>query len=145
MTWMGQDTALKIQWHVDVALGRLQSDETPNPRVTTMSEFYELLAHEKSIEAIADRISANAIFVDSDNGLLPRLGLSWSEDILPLLDGRSSPGYMPVQNAEKFLGIVRNIKASAEAISDDVRKRRLELVGFLERAVKVGEPIWCEL
>jgi hypothetical protein len=142
---LGQETALAIRQHVDVALGRIQADDVPNPAVMAMSEFFDLLAAEMAVQEIADRISANAVFVDSDDDLLPSLGLSWRQDILPLLDGQKSPGYMPVQNAEKFLGIVRNTKASAEKLSEDVRKWRQELVGFLERAVKLGEPIWCEL
>lgn len=142
---LGQDTALKIQRHVDVALGRIQADEGPNPAIMAMSEFFDLLAVEMALQEMADRISANAIFVDSDDRLLPSLGLSWQDDILPLLDGQQNPGKMPVKNVKKFLGMVRMTEGSAEEISDDFRGKRRELVGFLERAVKVGEPIWCEL
>ena len=98
-----------------------------------------------AVQEIADRISANAVFVDSDDRLLPSLGLSWQDDILPLLDGQQNPGKMPVENVKKFLGMVRNTEGSAETISDDVRGKRRELVAFLEKAVKLGEPIWCEL
>ena len=34
---LGQDSALKIQRHVDVALGRIQADEVPNPAIMAMS------------------------------------------------------------------------------------------------------------
>ena len=141
---LGQDTALKIQRHVDVALGRIQADEGPNPAIMAMSEFFDLLAVEMALQEMADRISANAIFVDSDDRLLPSLGLSWQDDILPLLDGRN-PGNMAVENVAQFLAIVRNTDGSAEAVSDDFRGKRLELVAFLERAVKLDEPVWCEL
>jgi hypothetical protein len=141
---LGQETALEIQRHVGVALGQIQSDETPNPAIMAMPEFYGLLAAEMAVQEITDRISANAVFVDSDDGLLPSLGLSW-RDVLPFLDGQKSPGQMSVENVKEFLGIVRNTKASAEAISDDVWGRRQELVEFLGKAMKVGEPIWCEL
>jgi hypothetical protein len=110
-----------------------------------MSEFFDLLAAEMAVQEVAERISANAVFYDHDDGFLPTLGLSWKEDVLPLLDGQKSPGQMSVANVKKFLPMVRMAKGSAEAISDDVRKRRRELVAFLEKAVKVGEPIWCEL
>ena len=52
---------------------------------------------------------------------------------------------MAVENVKKFLKMVRNTEGSAQTISDDVRKRRQELVAFLEKAVKVDAPVWCEL
>ena len=52
---------------------------------------------------------------------------------------------MAVENVKKFLEMVRNTEGSAQTISDDVRKRRQELIAFLEKAVKLGEPTWCEL
>ena len=61
------------------------------------------------------------------------------------IDGRANPGNMAVENVKKFLKMVRNTEGSAQTISDDVRKRRQELIAFLEKAVKLGEPIWCEL
>jgi hypothetical protein len=142
---LGPKVASDIQCHVDVALGRIQADDVPNPTIMKTAEFYDLLAAETALQEIADRISANAVFVDSDNGLLPSLGLSWRDDIFPLIDGRSSPGNMAVANARKFLGIVGNTEGSAETLSEDVRKRRRELVEFLVRAVNLGKPIWCEL
>jgi len=36
---LGQETASKIQLQIDVALGRLQSDDVPNSKITTMPEF----------------------------------------------------------------------------------------------------------
>jgi hypothetical protein len=137
---LGQETASKIRCQVDVALGRIQADELPSPTITAMPEFYELLAAEMTVREVAERISANAVFVDSDDDLLPSLGLSW-RDVLPLLDGQQ----MSVQNVENFLAMVRMTDGSADEISDDFRKRRQELIAFLEKAVKVQESIWCEL
>jgi hypothetical protein len=136
---LGPNVASDIQRHVGVALGRIQADETPNPAVTAMSEFFDLLAAEMAVQEIADRISANAVFIDSDDGLLP-----WKDNVLPLLDGRN-PGKMAVENVKKVLRMVRMTDGSADEFSDDVQGKRRELVGFLERAVKVQEPIWCEL
>jgi hypothetical protein len=110
-----------------------------------MPEFYELLAAEMALQEIADRISANALFVDFDDGFLPSLGFSWKDTVLPLLDGQQNPGKMAVENVEKFLGMVRMTEVSADTISDDFRGKRRKLIGFLERAVKVGTPICCEL
>ena len=57
---LGRETASKIQLHIDVALGRLQSDDVPNSKITSMWEFYELLAAEMAVQEIADRIEAAA-------------------------------------------------------------------------------------
>ena len=84
---------------------------------------------------------------------MPTLGLSWSENVLPLLDGQKSLGYMPIENVKKFLAMVRRATQrvpSEEGIDgpandDYFRKWRRDLIEFLERAVKFGEPIWCRL
>ena len=146
---LGSETASDIQLHVDLALERLQADAVPNPLIMSKSEFFDLLAAEMKIQEIADRIDANALFVDS-NGLLPTLGFSWQEDVLPLIDGQKSPGFMPIENVNRFLEMVRGAKQripadSAEETAEYFRKRRRELVIFLERAVKLCEPVWCDL
>ena len=61
---LGQEMASEIERHVEVALGRLQSDVGPNPIIMAKREFYELLALEKTIDEIERRI--NAVVVDSD-------------------------------------------------------------------------------
>ena len=66
-TNLGSETASQIKRHVDAAIGRIQTDV--NPAIMTRREFYELLALEQTIEEIADRIDANAVFFDTD-GLL---------------------------------------------------------------------------
>ena len=127
------------------AAKKAKGKRAPNPAFMKMSEFSDLLAAEMAVREVAERISANAIFVDSDDSFLPTLGLSWKDDVLPLLDGRSNPGKMAVENVKKFLRMVRMTDGSADEVSDDVRKRRRELIEFLVRAVNLGEPIWCEL
>lgn len=134
---LDQKVASEIQLHVDAAIGRIQVDGLPNPQIMTKREFYELLALEKTIEEIADRIEANAKFSESGS-LLPTLGLSWQEDILPLINGQQSPGYMPLENVKKFLGMVRNAEQqlpvdSAEVTADHFRKLRRELIGFWKK------------
>ena len=52
-------------------------------------------------------IDANAIFFDPNREVLGILGLSWRQDVLRLVDGKQSPGYMPVKNVQKFLAMVR--------------------------------------
>ena len=121
---LGQD-ALKIQRHVDAALGRIQIDV--NPAVMSRREFFELLALEKTVQEVKDQIDANAVFLDTD-------GLVSTNDVVPLLDDHGS---MPVQNVKKFLTMVKTAEDETEG------KRRL--IEFLERAVKAGEAIRCDL
>ena len=122
---LGSKTASQIQEHVDAALGRSQIDV--NPAVMSRREFFELLALEKTVQEVKDQIDANAVFVDTD-------GLLSTKDILPLLDDH---GLMPAKNVIKFLAMVRAAENETEG------KRRL--IEFLERAVKVGEAVKCEL
>ena len=123
---LGSETASQIQDHVDAAMGRIHTD-TVNPTVMRRREFCELLALEQTIEEIADRIDANAVFFDTD-------GLLSTKDVAPLLDDH---GLMPVKNVKKFLETVKAAEDETEG------KRRL--IEFLERAVKLDEPIKYDL
>lgn len=149
----GPEMASDIQRHVDISLGRLLAcPDLPNPEIMILREFYELLALEEALEEIKRRIEANAILYDPGS-LLPTLGMSWRQDVLPLIDGQTSPGYMPVKNVETFLAMVKNAEqripseegVEGSANDDYFRKWRRELIDFLVRAVKVGEPVWCDL
>ena len=107
---------------------------------------------EKALQEIERRINCNGVFHDPGS-LLPTLGLSWQQDVLRLLDGQVSPGYMPPKNVKKFLAMVNNAEQrvpaeggiEAEEMAAYFRKWRQELIEFLERAVKVGEAMWCRL
>jgi hypothetical protein len=149
---LGSETASDIQRHVDVSLGRLLNvfPDVPNPKIIVRREFIELLALEKALEEVQRRIDANAVFYDLDQGVLATLGMSWHQDVLRLLDGQESPGHMPHKNIKTFLAMVRDADQripSEEGIEggDYFRRWRRELIEFLEEAVKLGEPIWCDL
>jgi hypothetical protein len=122
---LGSETASQIERHVDAALGRSQIDADPD--IMTMRQFYELLALEQTIDEVRQRIDANAVFIDTD-------GLLSTKDILPHLDDH---GLMPVKNVIKFLAMVR--------MAEDETEGRRQLVEFLGKAIKMGEPIRCEL
>ena len=122
---LGSEAASQIERHVDAALGGSQIDV--DPAIMTRRETYELLALEHTIEEIADRIDANAVFFDTD-------GLLSTKDVAPLLDDH---GLMPVKNVKKFLETVKAAEDETEG------KRRL--IEFLERTVKLGEPMRCDL
>ena len=144
---LGPETASEIQRQVDVDLGRLRCDMLPTPESTAMSEeFFELLSLEAAIQETADRIDSAAIFNDADDRLLATLGLSWNDNVLPLLDERESPGHMLPNNVETFLAMVQTAKQQIPAEKESAecfRRRRRDLVRFLERAVKVGEGVWA--
>jgi hypothetical protein len=149
---LGQEVASQIRLHVAVSMGQVLNvfPDVPNPEIIVRREFIELLALEKALEEVQRRIDANAVFYDLDHGLLPTLGLSWHQDVLRLLDNQESPGHMPHKNVKKFLKLVRGATQripSEEGIEgvDYFRRWRRELIEFLEEAVKLGEPIWCDL
>jgi len=123
---LGSGIASQIQDHVDAAMKRIQIDAV-DLDIMTMRQCYELLALEKTVQEVKERIDANAVFVDTD-------GLLSTKDIAPLLDDH---GLMPTENVVKFLAMVR--------AADDETEGRRRLVEFLERAVKMGEPIRCDL
>ena len=117
-----------------------------------MKEFYQLRAMEKTIEDIEYRIESNAIFCDPSGELLPTLGLSWRQDVLRFLQGQTSPGYMPLENIERFLATVRaarqRLKGNDRSDEESIkffRGRWRELIQFLQRAVQVLEPLYCDL
>ena len=128
---LGPEIASQIQRHVDAAMKRIQI--VVDPAIMSRREFYELLALEQTIDEVRQRIDATAVFVDTDS-FLPALGMSWAEDVVPLLDDQGS---MPTENVVRFLAMVR--------AAEDESEGRRRLVEFLERAVKAGEPVKCEL
>ncbi len=131
---------------------RRMSRENPlwgAPRI--LSELFLWASPELAVHEIECRIKAHCIFVDAD-GLLPTLGLSWDENVLPLVQGGNSPGYMPPEHVVTFLKMVRTAEQhlpSGEEMNSEItahfRGRRQELTGFLERAVRLTEPICCDL
>ena len=57
---LGPEMASEVERHVDVALGRVQSDTRPTPKVMIMREFYHLLGLEMAVDEIERRINATA-------------------------------------------------------------------------------------
>ena len=145
---LGFEMAEKIVQHVDVSCGRLLPlAEFRDPEIMTMPEFFELLALERSLLDIKRQIETNAVFYDSHLELLGTLGLS-RQDVRSLIDGQTSPGYIPVENVRKLMAMVLGGKQKVIGDADDktfYRQRRRELVQFLQRALLVSEPLYCEV
>jgi hypothetical protein len=70
---------------------------------------------------------------------------------LTLPHGFSSPTYLSIQNVAKVLEMVRDAKQRLPSgdesgkTGEHFRQRRRELIKFLERAVEVGEAVWCDV
>jgi hypothetical protein len=145
---LGHEMAEKIRRHVDASLGRLLPlPEFRDPEVMSMKEFFELLAMERSLLDIKRRIEENAVFYDFHLELLTTLGIS-EQDLCRLIDGQQSPGFIPVESVKKLMTMVLAAKQRVVGDADDekfYRKRRKELVQFLQRALLVGEPLFCDL
>jgi hypothetical protein len=148
---LGRDMAEDIQRHVEASLGRLLPiPDFRKPEIMVMREFAELRAIEDSIEEIERRIEVNAVFFDPNREVLGTLGLCWRQDVLRLVDGKQSPGYMSLKNVRKFLSMVTSATqrfkgddASDPDVANFYRKWRREFVQFLQRAAQVGEPLYC--
>jgi len=65
---LGEEMASEVERHVDVALGRVQSDTRPTPKVMIMREFYHLLGLEMAVDEIERRINATAARLDGRDG-----------------------------------------------------------------------------
>jgi hypothetical protein len=145
---LGSEMAEKIVQHVDVSCGRLLPlAEFRDPEIMTMPEFFELLALERSLLNIKRQVETNAVFYDWNEELLGTLGLS-RQDVRNLIDGHHSPGYLPVENVRKLTAMVLAAKQRVVGDADDekfYRKWKKELVQFLQRALLVGEPLFCDL
>ena len=134
--------------HVDVSCGRLLPlAEFRDPDIMTMPEYCELRAIERTLADITRQIDLNSVFYDSRHELLTTIGIS-RQDMQNLIDGQTSPGYIPCENVEKLLTMVVGAKQQVIGDADDAkfyRHKRRELVQFLQRALLVGEPLFCDL
>jgi hypothetical protein len=150
---LGPEVASQIQWHVDAAMRRFLADDVPDLDLAAERTFYQLLALERAVIEIEGRIEAGNSFFDPYhvNGLLPTLGLSWWEDVAPLLDGHENPGYLRPESVVTFLVMVRDADQRLpfgegnEGKADHFPRDRRELIEFLERAVRLREAVWCNL
>jgi hypothetical protein len=102
---------------------------------------------ERAVVEIETRIESGCVFYDPYvGGLFP---MWWWERIVPLLP--ENPGYMPVENVSKFLEMVKDADQrlpsgnEGDGMAKDFRRRREELIRFLERAIGLQEAIWCDL
>jgi hypothetical protein len=146
---LGPEMAEAICQQVDMSLLRaLPLADRRDPDIMTSPEYFELLGMEKTLADIERCVEANAIFYDPHHGLMRTLGLSWQKDIRPLIDGQRSPGYIPVENVQKLTALVLGAKQRIIGAEDDAkfyRQRRQELIQFLQRALLVGEPLFCDV
>jgi hypothetical protein len=91
-------------------------------------------------------------FRDSYNSsnVLWKFGLSWWDDVIPLLD---DDHHLSVENARKLLTLldthepvfVENLSTVPLDVYRDFQERADELRSFLEHAISLNEPIDCSL
>jgi hypothetical protein len=141
---LGPELAADVQHHVDVALGRLRGDELPDLPIAAERAFHQLLALERAVLQIEARIEAGCVFFDPYiDGLFL---MSFWGNVISLLAGQESPGFMRRENIVKFLAMVVGAdQRLPKGSSDHNRRKRQELIEFLERAIALEEPIWCDL
>lgn len=98
-----------------------------------------------------ERMNVSGYFRDPYNGwdVLWQFGLSWWEDVLPLLDGH----HLPVEKTKTLLAMLDKHQSlfdtnMAETNDDNqtyFTKQADALRAFLAEAVELGEPIDCSL
>ena len=103
-------------------------------------------------EEFFDRMYSQGYFRDPYNSwdLLGKFGLSWRNDILPMLDSKN---YLAVEGTKRLLALLDEREICFEdqvSILDatdqqDFRSRYIEFRQFLNQAVALGEPIECSL
>lgn len=82
------------------------------------------------------------------NAMLWRFGLSWADDVMPLLDenDRLSP-----ENAKRLLQMLRKrrllfwLNLLLFGVDDELRNKYADLQSFLNQAIELGEPIQASL
>jgi hypothetical protein len=111
-------------------------------------------AESEAIAAYEQLYGADGYFRDpyNDWSVLWKFGLSWWDDVIPLLD---EGGFLSPANAGRLLGMLEGRQAQFEQadnadVSDledaqDFRERSTALRQFLKRSVELKEPIECSL
>jgi hypothetical protein len=119
---------------------------------------------QKSVSRYYDKMYADGYFRDSYNGsgIAGRLNFSWWNYVGPLLD---KEGFMSVENMKAFLARIEatNLELPTEKElrenhctvdkgqnslakwHENYVNRKAELVKFLQKAIKLNEPIYCSI
>ena len=164
--WLGKEEANRIIQFVQAAAD--PSISSPLPYLCPLADkaFVTLVSLELALQEIESRVESLSSFSDpyTVGALLPTLGLSWWVDIRPMIEPSGHQGHMPIENVRKFLGMVTDARQvfptqkqieerrgivdrnnDLEHWHDYFRRQRRRLISFLERAVRIGEPICCSL
>ena len=107
---------------------------------------------QKQVEDCCEQMLSQGYFRDPYNNwdLLWQFGLSWWNDVIPMLDG---DGRLTVARAKKFLALLteredvfeERLSAFSKKDEQYFRDRYVELRQFLNQAVALSEPIDCSL
>ena len=104
----GEEKTSRIAQHAQAAADS-EFSPTPSLNVESQAAFWELLVLELRVREIESRIDSAASFYDPYSvwAVLPTLGLSWWNDVLPMVEPPTGQGYMPIRNIKRFLGMVK--------------------------------------
>ncbi len=164
--FLGQDRADRIARYVQAAVD--PSVESPLPYLDAIADktFFDLLSLELALKEIEGRVDSLSTFFDpcTADAVLPTLGLSWWVDVRPMIEPPGHYGQMPVRNVIRFLKMVKQADQcfptrrqieerggtvdranGMESWHDHFRRQRRQLIDFLDRAIRLKEPICCEL
>lgn len=112
---------------------------------------------QKMVNTACDHLYGRGYFRDNYNpyGLFVQLGLSWWQDVIPMLDDR---GYLSIDKAKDLEKTVREAplclnfaqrvaqeQGDEEPTLEFYEKRRKELLSLLNRSIMLGEPLHMSL
>lgn len=112
---------------------------------------------QKIVNTAYDHLYGRGYFRDTYNpyGLFAQLGLSWWQDVIPMLDDR---GYLPIDRAKDLEKMVKEAplclnsaqraareQGDEEPTLESYEKRRQKLLSLLNSSIMFGEPLRMSL
>lgn len=149
---MGADLYLRSLYEKQEAEWRPRFDEAVKERNRTKRGTPEYEAAQQRVEECYEQLHGLGYFRDAYNDwdVLWRFGLSWWNDVSPLL---SRGRWLSVENAERVVSLLAQREDEfkdnmAECSAEDrvyFEGKAKALRAFLNLAIELGEPIDCSL
>lgn len=149
---MGADLYIEMVFESNYREWKPKFEEAVTKRDAAVQGTPDDTFWQKRAEEAYDRMYDAGYFRDSYNpsNVLWQYGLSWWDDVIPMLD---EDGNLAVDKVEALLQMLNdrqptfdeNVSKFPERARQDFCERAVKLHGFLEYAIKLECPIHCSL
>ena len=149
---MGADLYINTVYQPHYEKWNRELEKAAKRRDTFKPEKSEHQQAQAEVEEAFERMHERGYFRDpyNNNDLLWKFGLSWWDDVIPMLDAE---GNLSPAQAKKLMGMLKHNHAQFEAslgkMSQAERRyfldRYADLQKFLSEAIALGEPIHASL